>query len=451
MVTINGSGTINLSGSAIVAVAQQETISFSWDYDNCIVKKFRVEGKCSTPTPTTNPDNTSQLCPPNYPDNTTSPTSLSCLRAFVATVDGCTVNDVCKKLKEKYDLLSSVTSIKIISSTTTDPNCLKDVTPTLADCQECCDFLITENIIFTFRGDSYYLGVSTYQGSGTIIVTGGNTNQTGSFSFFQGSGTINVIGYSPNAGSPPSDNVGTILHTGIVVTEIEELIPVFAPEEAANVSPIIPSVVITECCNYPISQRLLLQHNLNNITALNSFLLRNTLSVYGNNDSSAVSLTYKNRTRDWRGVTHLRGLGGYNTNNSTETWTINFLLNCELSIGGNNQYQWNFSVRLRQVFGNSPIDFTLRMIYPFSQETFCQGNNENFINFAFSYDVENLFASPTSFGSVIVNDEFNWLKFSSLLQVNPLLQYNIYASTDAQGRGLVYPHDLSLTYNDTIS
>lgn len=71
--------------------------------------------------------------------------NTGCNVNLTTNVLACDAEDVCRILKAR-GLIFPLNSIKQISSDSLNYNCYTDVTPTLPDCVECCDFLVDENL-----------------------------------------------------------------------------------------------------------------------------------------------------------------------------------------------------------------------------------------------------------------------------------------------------------------
>ncbi len=76
-----------------------------------------------------------------------------CLVSLSTNVLACDAEDVCRILKSR-NLIFPISSIRKIDSSSLDYNCYTNVTPTIEDCDECCDFLIDENIFDEWYGFS---------------------------------------------------------------------------------------------------------------------------------------------------------------------------------------------------------------------------------------------------------------------------------------------------------
>jgi hypothetical protein len=198
----------------------------SWDYDSdCILRTFRVEGKCK-PSNTNEKDENGDPCiePCDKPSE---------MQNFVVDVTACTVNEVCAKLKER-NFTRSINSIKVFNATVSkndpqppgDPYCLTDVTPTVDDdCQECCEFLIDEPVEETITATTEVLYDKFYhQMSGNVSLNGRMTTAFPNYSY-QMEGMIAVDGifggtsnyHQSNAHGSINVNSGSTYKWGVVV------------------------------------------------------------------------------------------------------------------------------------------------------------------------------------------------------------------------------------------
>lgn len=169
----------------------------SWDYEECTLRTFRVQGKCQTPN---------EECP--------LPCSSSDKQQFVVNVTACSVEDVCKKLKDS-DFVRPILSVEVYNKPlisgdgvvfptsllfdeNLDPTCFIDVTPTPNSCFECCDFLLDETPIDIVGA----FGVVGYHFTGSF--SGGMTISSGFVSAihlsFPASGNMTISG-STHSGS----------------------------------------------------------------------------------------------------------------------------------------------------------------------------------------------------------------------------------------------------------
>lgn len=125
--------------------------SISWNYDKCVMRTYRVAGRCKSGTGCFPPCNPPRDSP-----------------QFSVNITACSVDEVCAKLK-RQTYVRNLNSVYVFNAPlkasdspidpTKDPFHLFDVTPTVADCNECCELLIGEDLTQTVVvADSVELG-----------------------------------------------------------------------------------------------------------------------------------------------------------------------------------------------------------------------------------------------------------------------------------------------------
>ena len=112
-----------------------------WDFENCVLSTYRVEGVCT--------ESSGPTCEGNQP-----------MQSFVANVTACNVDDVCRRLREKgfnrRIKKIQVYSNPVVYTGTRAPDAWTDVTNDLGECRACCDFLVDETVsdnVFIFFDD----------------------------------------------------------------------------------------------------------------------------------------------------------------------------------------------------------------------------------------------------------------------------------------------------------
>lgn len=185
---------------ALVDVSASKTLS--WNYDECILRTFRVEGACNTP-----------------PSDCVEPCGAENLRSFIVNVVACNVEDVCRKLRER-EFIKTIQSIQVFNAPffrtdppTENPFCLTDVTPILENCQECCEFLIDEDRFQRVRVRDYAMEAFSHQMTGTVSMSGSGNAQWHATA--PATGTVLVGGqFATQSSHYEYDAEGTVSLTG---------------------------------------------------------------------------------------------------------------------------------------------------------------------------------------------------------------------------------------------
>jgi hypothetical protein len=158
---------------AIVIVSK----SISWDFDVCTLKTYRVEGtyRSANPGP---------------------------LQDYITNITACSVDEVCEKLTNR-GFVRNIRSIQVFDNAPLfgplidDPTHLLDVTPSSTSCQECCDFLVTEDHFQSIKVNVKALLTFASSGSGNIRIYGsGNVSTTTYYKLHTASGKITIYGNS---------------------------------------------------------------------------------------------------------------------------------------------------------------------------------------------------------------------------------------------------------------
>ncbi len=146
---------------ALVNVFASKTLK--WNYDECVMRTFRVEG----------------VYKPSLP-NITNPF------IFIVNVIGCNVEDVCRKIRER-GYARSITKIQVFNAPlyitdppTENPYDLSDATPSLDSCDECCALLVTDDHVQNIKITAYaMLAFTPYQMTGSVAISSDSRSRWG--------------------------------------------------------------------------------------------------------------------------------------------------------------------------------------------------------------------------------------------------------------------------------
>lgn len=175
MVFAVGTASASSMTNGMAAAFARASTSFSWDYDVCVPRTYRVQGQCK-------PSGSKTGCA----DPCDSSSGSSNSQQFVANVTGCSVEDVCRKLSDK-NFIRQIKTVHVFNQPVNsgdplfgpgDPNCQFDVTPSVSQCQQCCDFLVDEDHTASVRVVTSILRVfPAANGGGSGSSSGSNVVQ----------------------------------------------------------------------------------------------------------------------------------------------------------------------------------------------------------------------------------------------------------------------------------
>ena len=187
----------------------------------------------------------------------------------------------------------------------------------------------------------------------------------------------------------------------IVVTEFVEtpIVSVLSVETSAEPTSSVsvpitisqPNINVSCGCN-PIPPFIYTTNNLFSNNALADFMKRNKKTIPSN-----ANLRFNSFDNTWRNSYSFFGIG---ENDAPETWRVIYEWACENEVAGESysNFIWKYSLFVKR--STSLGDLETRILYVFSTDPICQGNNKS-LNFSFLADTANNGSATTSPGTAV--------------------------------------------------
>lgn len=401
-----------ISGSLTLGAAALSGIS-TFESPECVLKTFRVIGESVL-----------------LADFQSKPT------LFVVNVVACDVETALAKLRSG-GFVKTVTSVHVFNQpllaseplldASKGPYEMIDVTPTLDDCGEICDFLVDEDLSsvagVVCRAMVHFPHVVT----GELNINSGTTFQSANY-YHAAVGSMLLGGLSS------AIDLGTIEFTSGVAATAFEAGVTFSTTPVMQVVPTLATVEIP-CCSTPVLSVLNLTHNLSRLKSLSRFLLRNGFSM-----PETTPMYYRPRQGVWQSNVHFSGLSAETSGN--ETWDFSFEFGCaEDQVGA-----WRFTMMIN--VKNSAQDYMVRLLSFFSQNVVCRAS-ASFDGFDFGFNFKKMTTEPVALGGSIFYDEIGIFAMSPSFNESPVLLFAMVAGGSA--RAQTSDHSLERQHDGAIN